>query len=1233
MKRIVNLTQLFIRWCIRNNTAELVNKRCLILFAFPHSKMFALTLFSDGVYYICKKVDIIKGHEDCSIKYKDGKRYAGNVISYNDNIGNTNLKVKKMKKTSAKKSIVTEYTGDEKNGQSNASKNTLNACERTKKSKRNRDKLQKKNHIIELEKGNNINDESQRDNIENTNLKVDKKRKTAKKSIVTEYTIDEENEQSNASTNTSNACESTKKSKTSQDKSQKRSHIMDTIIENQYQCDAAKNTISDYSVNDKTMHKVKPVNINDVVANIEKVDHDNIDETKKVVVIEANIEKIDHDNLYEYEKIVAIETNIENIDHYNIDETEKIVVIEANIENIGHDNFDENKKIVVIENDQCHSDIKNTSACDPTSISKLTSNRKPRIISDVIVSSLYNGHLKNTNISKDVTDRFISMDVNNIKCMISSFPDNNIQNGNQYRQKCEKSNIKMENVVKTFTVMSNVDLTESNQQEYHQFSFSDDFNDVREDMTVSFDLPNVQETSSLLEFANNMNQSSNLQDISFSQSIHLENPETEDNDNDNSCRISSNDTSDSSYHPDTDESSDHDIIVPRNSTTSMKENNNDSYTTQNNTTLEVSTSFKYSAPDDVNMVVKTVESGTKKDFCVYCQTEQTKLYRHLQRKHKDVKEVKDLSAYAKLHPERRTLIKKNRKDGQYLFNTNPDINTRELKVMRPPNVKYNKNASDFALCPQCKEEIYIDKISNRIHKSACQILRERVIPTMRDDNITKAIRYDELAIEFGNKLCEKYRDPHHYDMIRQKLRQIGRLLLELKNEKDGIDDLFSVFIPQNYDVCLTVIRRLAGLNELETSFKTPSLATSLGTLSKQVCNRCIFILTKQGKKEERKLAEEFLICLTEDYSSSIARTAVETQFRNKRHNKKLLPSQDDIQKLEHHLSHAMKTAYDSLKQTFSSNSWVKLAESCLLSIQHFNRRRAGEIERALIEDFNNHQRVNESTIGTSYQSLNKDERRAAEKYVRFTMRGKLGRTVPVLIHNQMLENLQLLLNCRKKAKVDPKNPYLFGISGTLKGDYRYLRACDLMRKYSEECGAKYQERLRGTNLRKHIATMCTNLNLQDHEVSDLATFMGHADKIHKEHYRQPILSREIFQISKLLEIVHPNNNDEDEEESDEETNNFEYNNSSRISTSEQPNTSQKKRSRSPFGKCAHRRWTEQEKNIVSKAFSHYISVTSISLPTFKEINKLKAENHELLLHRSCSIIKAWVNNQRNKLKK
>ncbi|KYN05110.1 hypothetical protein ALC62_03998, partial [Cyphomyrmex costatus] len=370
---------------------------------------------------------------------------------------------------------------------------------------------------------------------------------------------------------------------------------------------------------------------------------------------------------------------------------------------------------------------------------------------------------------------------------------------------------------------------------------------------------------------------------------------------------------------------------------------------------------------------------------------------------------------------RRALIREIRKNGQYVFNTNPSLNTGELKVMRRPTVKMIKDATDFAVCPQCKGSYAKSafrhhyrrcakknsgQIAGRIHESACKTLREHVFPTMKDDIVSRVIRYDELAIDFANKLCEKYHDPHFYDMIRQKLRQIGRLLLQMKKQNDKIDDLFSIFTPTKYDDCLTAVRILAGLNDTETGFKTPSLAT-----------------------------EEFLSLITENHSSSIARTAVETQFQKRKQSKKLLATQSDIKKSESFLSDRLKVARDSLKQTYSLKTWEVLAESCILSIQLFNRRRSGEIERALVEDFKNYQEVNESSIGISYQSLSSDEKKAVEKYVRFIMRGKLGRSVPVLFHKQMLKNVQLLLSYRKNANVHPKNPYPFGVPGTLKGDY------------------------------------------------------------------------------------------------------------------------------------------------------------------------------------------------------
>lgn len=39
-----------------------------------------------------------------------------------------------------------------------------------------------------------------------------------------------------------------------------------------------------------------------------------------------------------------------------------------------------------------------------------------------------------------------------------------------------------------------------------------------------------------------------------------------------------------------------------------------------------------------------------------------------------------------------------------------------------------------------------------------------------------------------------------------------------------------------------------------------------------------------------------------------------------------------------------------------------------------------------------------------YTSLSKENKRIAEKYIRFCIRGKLGRTVPVLLSNDLFES-------------------------------------------------------------------------------------------------------------------------------------------------------------------------------------------------------------------------------------
>lgn len=48
------------------------------------------------------------------------------------------------------------------------------------------------------------------------------------------------------------------------------------------------------------------------------------------------------------------------------------------------------------------------------------------------------------------------------------------------------------------------------------------------------------------------------------------------------------------------------------------------------------------------------------------------------------------------------------------------------------------------------------------------------------------------------------------------------------------------------------------------------------------------------------------------------------------------------------------------------------------------------------------------------------------------------------------------------------------------------------------------------------------LQLNDTSVADVAEFMGHAEKVHREHYRQNPIERQIVQMSQVLEAAQGN---------------------------------------------------------------------------------------------------------------
>ncbi|XP_070155675.1 uncharacterized protein PF3D7_1120600-like [Polyergus mexicanus] len=431
--------------------------------------------------------------------------------------------------------------------------------------------------------------------------------------------------------------------------------------------------------------------------------------------------------------------------------------------------------------------------------------------------------------------------------------------------------------------------------------------------------------------------------------------------------------------------------------------------------------------DDAQLTIDNSCSGIKKYYCLFCKLPKSKIARHLENVHRNEEDVKKFAQLPKGCLERKRIIETIRRQGEFQLNTDKMLNDGKLHGVRRPNIKFNKKASEYGVCIKCYGFFSKNTLRNhtrkcvnlkypknrtitvlgrtilgRINEIASQTLKKMIFPVLREDSITRLIRYDELIIRYGNKLCMKYKPQHQHDM------------------------------PKYYDDCIKAVYRVARYNPETQKFGAASTAFQLGTLLKEVGELWRSQCIKNHDSIKKILVEDFLSLRKEDFGHSVNKTVMETRAHITRQKVEIAPSINDIKKLYNY------------------------------------------------------------------------------------------------------------------ANVHPKNPYIFGIAGFNKQRFKFLRACDQMRKFAYECGADHPERLRGTLLRKHIATNCHKLKLTEHEIYELANFMGHQENIHKKYYRLPQKEADILNISKYLEAaLGTNNSNSDIDSSDiDDSNTHDHDNDS-----------------------------------------------------------------------------------------
>ncbi|KAI4456593.1 hypothetical protein MML48_8g00003462 [Holotrichia oblita] len=558
---------------------------------------------------------------------------------------------------------------------------------------------------------------------------------------------------------------------------------------------------------------------------------------------------------------------------------------------------------------------------------------------------------------------------------------------------------------------------------------------------------------------------------------------------------------------------------------------NNHHTTRNR--MFSSSSRNYRVTNEEPIVDKLLLESTEKSLCMYCGTLVYDLEKHLIALHNCNPEQVYIGS-----KERRKLFVEIQKKGDFIFNSKQTENIDLIKLRRV------QNKSTCTPCPYCKgfySKEYLRKhiktncvakstnenpydrvvgnlamsrslLPNFLHPIASEALKNRIFPVLKNDLITRTIANDSLAIKFGNFLAIKYGTSTHHDkMIRNKLRHLSRILLEMKKIDASINNITSIFDSAKFDCFVQAVYIMGGLRE--GTFSNPSVGPASVTLILQVGD---ILETEAIKIKDHNLEVEvqrFCKLVSTRCNALINKMAIENRTQLQRTKVTILPRIADINMLEKSLQDEIRSYTNTLNTNFDVHTWTCLSKIVLIKLMTFNRKRPGDVERAHITEYANLQSVSSDELS----HLNEDQKLYASQYVRFITRGKLNRPAAIILANKEKEAIDLILKHRLSANVGDSNPYLFGCPT---GRDKFFKAGLALKEYCNQKGICHKN-LTATNLRKHLATITCSFDKE--KQTQISDFMGHAFDIHRNIYTQRPATKDIVEMTKVLNFASGEN--------------------------------------------------------------------------------------------------------------
>ncbi|KAL1509086.1 hypothetical protein ABEB36_003882 [Hypothenemus hampei] len=512
---------------------------------------------------------------------------------------------------------------------------------------------------------------------------------------------------------------------------------------------------------------------------------------------------------------------------------------------------------------------------------------------------------------------------------------------------------------------------------------------------------------------------------------------------------------------------------------------------------------------------------TKKNTCPYCVRDITHFFRHLQRNHKEEGAVKELMSMPLKDPKRKILLNAIRRQGNFTTNAAVDI----VRPIRRPKGTYMSdvapNSQDgkakYIVCQSCLG--YFSRNYLRRHRKMCSLrkdqssdtrenhlstaqlfaicsgqqkdfyeslrLKHEVFPIMRNDEISKVAMSDPLICSYAESLLRKHKRPQIKNVISNKMRELGRLLISIKTIS-GSQMMFETMKPEMFDHFVSATKIISGYDNENRTFKSGSLALHMGTTLKQVCDIASKLLIKKSNlvncdDNELRLKEikRLRLLIENHWNSEISSLALKNLNETQYNKPKLMPLTGDVIKF-HQYKTRTKTEYKRLTE-------------CLLSLTLLlNRKRIGEIQYLTLQTY----------LHTP--------KKLTKSFKRVVTVGKGSKPVPILFSQYMQQLIKILLDIRD-LYIPKENKYLFANPNTLD---KYLSGYHSVKKLADRSGVTNPTMFTSTRLRKQIATILQVLNVTDNEFEQFANFMGHT----KNSYVY-----QTAKVSKLLLAINSGN--------------------------------------------------------------------------------------------------------------